>query len=108
MSETSTPRKTPQASDVPELKLKVRVDTEYGDGENQGKPIFYKQIVSQFRYLEGNILTIVDAAFSDREQRKAVKDLVRGHIGRHLNDIEYSCFRGRNEDGSIPAHPPVV
>lgn len=32
---------------------------------------------SRLRFLEGKVLTIVDAAFSDREQRKAVKDLTR-------------------------------
>lgn len=34
-------------------------------------------IDSQLRFLEGKVLTVVDAAFSDREQRKAVKDLTR-------------------------------
>lgn len=32
---------------------------------------------SQFGDLEGKLLTIVDASFSDAQQRKAVKDLVR-------------------------------
>ena len=32
------------------------------------------------RYLEGKVLTIVDASFNDNEQRKAVKDLVRDAI----------------------------
>lgn len=34
-------------------------------------------IEAQLSFLKGEILTIVDAAFSDETQRKAVKDLVR-------------------------------
>lgn len=32
---------------------------------------------TQTRFLLGKVLTVVDAAFSDKEQRKAVKDLVK-------------------------------
>lgn len=38
------------------------------------------QIGEMKRFLEGRILTIVDASVSDREQRKAIKDLVRESI----------------------------
>lgn len=38
--------------------------------------IYYQEI----QHLEGKLLTIVDAAFVDREQRKAVKDLIRKSI----------------------------
>lgn len=49
------------------------------------KPIqelgFYAAIYYQdIQHLEGKILTIVDASFVDREQRKAVKDLIRRAI----------------------------
>lgn len=67
-----------------------------------GHPFFYSQIVSQFRFLEGNILTVVDAAFSDREQRKAVKDLVRGHIREQLKYIESCCFDRSSELTAAP------
>ena len=36
--------------------------------------------VSDVRQLEGKMLTIVEAALSDPEQRKAVKDIVRQEI----------------------------
>ena len=32
---------------------------------------------TQTRYLLGKVLTVVDASFPDREQRKAVKDLIK-------------------------------
>lgn len=58
----------------------------YGEQlEKAIKPIrelgFYAAIYYQdIQHLEGKILTIVDASFVDREQRKAVKDLIRRAI----------------------------
>jgi hypothetical protein len=46
----------------------------------------------QVGHLEGKILTIVDASYSDREQREAVKDLVRKMFReqrRHVETIAY-------------------
>lgn len=37
----------------------------------------YDTYETQTRFLLGKVLTVIDAAFTDREQRKAVKDLVR-------------------------------
>ena len=56
---------------------------------NGRQPIFALVGYHDIRTLEGRLLTIVDAAFSDREQRKAFKDLVRAAIWvnwvRHLD-----------------------
>jgi len=38
---------------------------------------FYKQIEGAYRQLEGKLLTLVDATFSDTEQRKAQKDIIK-------------------------------
>ena len=46
----------------------------------------------QLGYLEGKILTIVDASFSDLEQRNAVKDLTKKMFReqrRHVDSIVY-------------------
>jgi hypothetical protein len=46
----------------------------------------------QVGFLEGKILTIVDASFSDLEQRNAVKDLVKKMFReqrRHVDSIVY-------------------
>ena len=40
---------------------------------------------NESRYLEGRLLTIVDASFTDREQRGAVKSLVRNAIWESSN-----------------------
>lgn len=50
--------------------------------------IFYQDI----QHLEGKILTIVDASFTDREQRKAVKDLIRRSFWFDwANSLEGKC-----------------
>lgn len=47
---------------------------------NGQQPIFALLGYDDLRTLEGRLLTITDASFSDREQRKAVKDLIRNAI----------------------------
>lgn len=44
------------------------------------KPIFALLAYDDIRTLEGRLLTIIDASFTDRTQRKAVRDLVRNAI----------------------------
>lgn len=48
----------------------------------------YAAITSQFSHLEGKVLTVVDAAISLDSQRKAIKDLIRGHFRGQLRHIE--------------------
>ncbi len=45
-------------------------------------------VIAQFGFLEGKILTIIDAAFSDGTQRKAVKDLARNAFRDQMNHME--------------------
>lgn len=47
---------------------------------NGRQPIFALLGHDDIRTLEGKLLTIMDASFTDREQRKAAKDLVRNAI----------------------------
>jgi hypothetical protein len=47
---------------------------------NGRQPLFALLGYEDIRSLEGRLLTIVDASFTDREQRKAAKDLVRNAI----------------------------
>lgn len=47
---------------------------------NGRQPIFALLGYEDIRSLEGRLLTIMDASFTDREQRKAAKDLVRNAI----------------------------
>lgn len=52
----------------------------------------YAAITSQFSHLEGKVLTVVDAAISLDSQRKAIKDLIRGHFRGQLRHIESILF----------------
>lgn len=51
---------------------------DYGDGFSQPTNIVANAIYSgvQISHLEGELLTLMDAAFPDKEQGKAIKDLV--------------------------------
>lgn len=62
-----------------------------------GKPLPFSAISAQLGFLKGEILTIADATFSDKEQRKAFKDLVRNAFTQRLNHLAVLC-----EDGSVP------
>jgi hypothetical protein len=47
---------------------------------NGRQPIFALLGYQDLQTIEGRLLTIVDASFSDQQQRKAVKDLIRNAI----------------------------
>lgn len=47
----------------------------------------FEAVTAQMNFLQGNVLTIVDAAFTDPIQRKAVKDLVKAQFIRQINWI---------------------
>lgn len=50
------------------------------------RPSAYLVWESQFRELEGVLLTVVDASFSDKQQREAVKSIVRRGMYSWLRD----------------------
>ena len=62
-----------------------------------GKPLSFSAISAQLGFLKGEVLTIADATFSDKEQRKAFKDLIRGRFTYRLQHLAVLC-----EDGSVP------
>lgn len=49
-------------------------------------------IQAQIGYLEGEILTLVDATFADAEQRKAFKDIIKDRFRAKLRWIEKLCY----------------
>jgi len=46
----------------------------------------------QIKYLQGKILTIIDASYTDSRQLKAVKDLVNDSFGTQLDWILQLAF----------------
>lgn len=51
----------------------------------------YFQVESQVKFLQGKVLTVIDASYSDKEQRKAVKDLVKSAFSIQLAWILQLC-----------------
>lgn len=56
-------------------------------GEVEGR-IIYDAIERHVKHILGKVLTMVDASFSDREQRKAMKDLIRQQF---YGELKYAC-----------------
>jgi len=54
-------------------------------------PLEYSAIESQMRFLEGKVLTIIDASYGDLVQRKAIKDLIKGVFGSQMSWIYELC-----------------
>lgn len=53
--------------------------------------INYNIIETQFKFLQGKVLTVIDATFSDKEQKKAVKDLINKSFSEQLNWVAQIC-----------------
>lgn len=50
--------------------------------------ILASTVEAQTSFLMGRVLTIADASFSDKDQRKAVKDLLRGAIRDYAERLD--------------------
>lgn len=51
----------------------------------------YFSVESQVKFLQGKILTVIEATISDKEQRKATKDIVNGIFSNQLAWILQLC-----------------
>ena len=51
------------------------------------KKLSYSAIDTQINNLRGKVLTIIDASIADKEQRKAIKDLIHSIFSRKLDWI---------------------
>jgi hypothetical protein len=49
------------------------------------------EVEGQIKYLQGKVLTVIDASYTDPTQRKAIKDIINSDFSRNLNVLyEYS------------------
>lgn len=65
-------------------------------GELMDKPFFSgRSFSAQVNFLQGRILTIIDASFSDKEQRKAMKDVIKGEFIETLSHITDLIMNGK-------------
>lgn len=63
----------------------------------QGRKLTLNAVTPQFKRLEGEVLTVIDAAFAEPTQRKAVKDLLRARFADRQMYLEKLCLDGWNE-----------
>jgi hypothetical protein len=58
----------------------------------EGRPLEFGSIATQLGFLEGKVLTVIDAALSDQRQLKAVKDLVKKMFSEQRTWISQLCY----------------
>ena len=58
----------------------LSVSSKSSQDESPTATITYDQVTAMGKLLEGRLLTVMEASFSDPVQRKAVKDLVRNTV----------------------------
>ena len=58
----------------------------------ESKSLKVDAIQAQVKFLQGKVLTILDASFTDKEQKKAVKDLVNKAFSDQLTWIMQLCY----------------
>ncbi|MFG6605256.1 hypothetical protein ACGYLM_01415 [Sulfitobacter sp. 1A10445] len=54
----------------------------------------YEGVKAQIKYLQGEMLTLIDASLSDKEQRNALKDIANRYFGKRLDVV----FKITHED----------
>ena len=57
-------------------------------------PLKVGVVQSQVKFLQGKVLTIIDASFTDKVQRKAVKTLINKAFNDQLTYIWNLCWPG--------------
>lgn len=55
--------------------------------EDKSTPMLYNGIESQIKFLQGKVLTVIDASMPSGEQKKAIKDLINQKFSEQLNHI---------------------
>lgn len=56
------------------------------------------QMIDYLRFLQGVWLTVIDATFTEKEQRKAMKDLVTNQIWSSFDKVEKWVFDQHKDD----------
>jgi hypothetical protein len=73
----------------------VQVKGEYKDNPEKSYPSTANTaVVSRLKSLQGRLLNIVEASFTDKEQRAAVKTLVNKEFRREMNNFNRGSWNG--------------
>lgn len=65
------------------------------------KEVGYFRIEDSFRHLAGKILTIIDASISDKQQLKAIKDLIKKDFWIEIDKWQQYYWEGK-QGHSVP------
>jgi len=49
------------------------------------------EVERRIKYIQGKVLTVIDAVYADREQKKAIKDIINQIISTELNSLSDSA-----------------
>jgi len=63
----------------------------------EGRKLTLSAVAPQFKQLEGEVLTVIDAAIPLFEQKKAIKDLIRARFADRQRYMEGICLDGWKE-----------
>lgn len=55
-------------------------------------PLYYGEILSQVKFLQGKVLTVIEASNTNEKQSKAIKDLVNKMFSEQLTRISKMCY----------------
>lgn len=56
--------------------------------QDRGKSVFdYSYVCTQIKKLLGQVLTVIDASYTNEKQLKAVKDIIRNHFATELGEL---------------------
>ncbi len=70
------------------------------DSKMQEGSLYLGGIISQIKFIEGDILTIIDSAIAEDRHNKATKDLVKNVFSRQMRWIS-SLANGRTNGGEL-------
>jgi len=61
---------------------------------NKERAIRFNRLSDDLRCFAGEILTIIDASYSEERQNKAIKDLIKTQFRKLIGHYEDICFFG--------------
>lgn len=90
-------------------KLKEISSNENKDGI---KEIGYYSIEYAYKHLAGKILTIIDASIGDKQQLKAIKDLIKREFFIEIDKWQNTYWNGKEGHsvtlGELQDHDPLI
>ncbi len=58
----------------------------------KGIPLEIETIIYQFQHLQGKVLTLIEAIILDKDQLRAVKDIIKNDFSNQMMYVEQLCY----------------